>query len=109
MIERGGYKMEYMYAAMLLHKAGKDINEANLTKVLDAAGVKPDKAKITVITNALKGVDIKKVLSEAIVAPVAAAVSEAPKAEGTPKEEKPAAEEKEEETAAAAGLGALFG
>ncbi|RLI13743.1 50S ribosomal protein P1, partial [Candidatus Bathyarchaeota archaeon] len=34
--------MEYIYAAMLLHKAGKDINEENLTQVLTAAGINPD-------------------------------------------------------------------
>ena len=28
--------MEYIYAAMLLHKAGKEISEASLTQVLTA-------------------------------------------------------------------------
>ncbi|MBL7050740.1 50S ribosomal protein P1 [Candidatus Woesearchaeota archaeon] len=103
--------MEYMYAAMLLHKAGSEINEANLTKVLDAAGVKADKAKVTVVVNALKGVDVEKVLKEAVVAPVAAAP--AAEASGEAKsEEAPKAEEKKEEVneeQAAEGLGALFG
>ena len=99
--------MEYMYAAMLLHKAGTEINEANLTKVVEAAGVKTDKAKVTVVVNALKGVEIEKVLSEAIVAPVAAPVV----SNDAPKEEvkKAPKEEKKDDTAAAAGLGALFG
>jgi large subunit ribosomal protein L12 len=99
-------KMEYMYAAMLLHKAGNEINEANLSKVLESAGVKADKAKMTVVVNALKGVDIDKVIAEAVIAPVAAAVAEAPKAEAKESHHK---EEKKDETAAAAGLGALFG
>ena len=30
--------MEYIYAAMLLHKAGKEINEQHVKKILDAAG-----------------------------------------------------------------------
>ena len=38
--------MEYIYATMLLHKAGKKLNDANLEKVLSAAGVKVDKARI---------------------------------------------------------------
>ena len=32
--------MEYVYAALLLHNAGKDVNEENVTKLLKAAGVK---------------------------------------------------------------------
>ena len=32
--------MEYVYAAVLLHKAGKEINDAAIKKVLEAAGVK---------------------------------------------------------------------
>ena len=32
-------KMEYIYAAMLLHKAGKPINESNVKNVLTAAGM----------------------------------------------------------------------
>ena len=101
-----------MYAAMLLHKAGSEINEANLTKVLDAAGVKADKAKVTVVVNALKGVDVEKVLKEATVAPVAAAAPAAAEASGETKSEEPKAEEKKEEVneeQAAEGLGALFG
>ena len=101
-----------MYAAMLLHKAGTDINEANMTKVLEAAGVKVDKAKVTVVVNALTDVDIEKVLAEATVAPVAAAAP-APEGKGEPAKEEAKEEKKEEEekddTAAAAGLGSLFG
>jgi len=99
--------MEYMYAAMILHKAGTELNEANLTKVLESAGVKTDKAKVTVVVNALKGVDIEKVLAEATVAPVAVATSAAPVE--AKKEEAPKKEEKKDDGAAAAGLGALFG
>ena len=31
--------MEYIYAAMLIHKAGKKVDEATVKKVLEAAGV----------------------------------------------------------------------
>ena len=34
--------MEYVYAALLLHKAGKEINEENVNQILGAAGIKPD-------------------------------------------------------------------
>ena len=71
-----------MYAAMLLNKAGTDIDEKSLTKVLEAAGVKVDKAKVTVVVNALKGVDVEKVLKESTAAPVTAAPAAAPASSG---------------------------
>jgi large subunit ribosomal protein L12 len=103
--------MEYVYSAMLLHSAGKKITEENVKKVLTAAGVKADDAKIKALTASLDGVNIDEAIKTA-VAPVAAAAP-AP-AEGKPeekKEEKKKKEEKEEvsEEEAAAGLGALFG
>ena len=102
-----------MYAAMLLNKAGTDIDEKSLTKVLEAAGVKVDKAKVTVVVNALKGVDVEKVLKESTVAPVNAAPVAAPASSGEAAEQKTEEkkEEKEEvkEEQAAEGLGALFG
>lgn len=102
--------MEYIYSAMILHSAGKEINEANLKKVLTAAGVKPDEARIKALTAALEGVDIDEALSvqAAPIAPVAAApASEKPEEEK--KEEKKKEEKKVSEEEAAAGLGALFG
>jgi large subunit ribosomal protein L12 len=106
--------MEYIYSAMLLHSAGKEINEANVKKVLDAAGVKSDAGKIKALTASLDGVNIEETIKNAAV-PVAAApaASGAPaeKASGEKKEDKKKKEEKEEvsEEEAAAGLGALFG
>jgi large subunit ribosomal protein L12 len=103
-------KMEYLYAAMLLHKAGQDISEANLKKTLTAAGVKVDDARVKATVTALNDVDIEKVLAETtIAAPVASGA--APSSDAAPAEKK---EEKKEEAGAseeeaAAGLGALFG
>ncbi|MFH1399196.1 MAG: 50S ribosomal protein P1 [Candidatus Woesearchaeota archaeon] len=94
--------MEYVYAAMLLHKAGQPIEEVNLKKVLEAAGVKAEDSKIKTLVAALKGVDIEQAVKEA--APVAAA----PAAKAEVKAEKPE-EKKVSEDQAAAGLGALFG
>jgi len=105
--------MEYVYSAMLLHSAGKKITEENVKKVLTAAGVKADDAKIKALTASLEGVNIDEAIKTAAV-PVAAAPSGAAPAEEKPegkKEEKKKKEEKEEvsEEEAAAGLGALFG
>ena len=50
--------MEYIYSAMLLHSAGKKITDENIKKVLTAAGVKADDAKIKALTASLDGVNI---------------------------------------------------
>ncbi|MBI5872172.1 50S ribosomal protein P1 [archaeon] len=96
--------MEYVLSALLLHKLGKEINEANLKKVLESAGVKPDEAKVKALVAALEGVNIEEAIKQSAVmpAPVAAQASEQ-----TKKEEKK--EEKKPEVDASAGLGALFG
>ncbi len=97
--------MEYVYAAMLLHKAGQEINEENMKKVLEAANVKVDTAKVKALVASLEGVNIDEVVKNAQAAPVAASAGAAPekKEEKKKEEEKPSVEE------AAAGLGALFG
>ena len=97
--------MENIYAAMLLHKAGKQIDEASMEAVLKAAGTTADKALIRATVTALKDVDIDKVIKEAIAVPAAPAA--APTA--APAKKKEAEEEKKTEEEAAAGLGALFG
>ena len=100
--------MEYIYAALLLHKAGKDIKEDTVKKVLEAAGVAVDDSRVRALVAALEGVDIEDAIANA--APVAAAPAAgaaAPAAaEAAPAEEKK--EEKKPEEAAA-GLGSLFG
>lgn len=105
--------MEYIYSAMLLHKAGKEVNEANVKKVLDAAGVKADDARVKALIAALQGVNIEQAIEKASQAQVVAAPMTAP-ASGHAKaeeksEEKSPEEEKKNDEAAAAGLGALFG
>ena len=99
--------MEYVYAAMLLHKSGQKVDEASVKKVLEAAGVKSDASRIKALVASLDGVDIDEAVSKAAVAPVAAAPAASAPVEAA-KEEKPKEEEKAPEQAAA-GLGSLFG
>ena len=103
--------MEYIYGAMLLHSAGKKITEENIKKVLTAAGVKADDARIKALTASLEGVDIEEAIKTAAV-PVAAAPAQ-PAASGDEKKKEEKTEKKETEEVseeeAAAGLGALFG
>ncbi|MCK4589971.1 MAG: 50S ribosomal protein P1 [Nanoarchaeota archaeon] len=105
--------MEYIYAAMLLHKAGKEVNEDAVKKVLEAAGVAVDEARVKALVAALQGVNIEEAIKKAAVAPVAAAPAAEAAAGGEAKKEEKKGpspeEEKKKEEEAAAGLGALFG
>ncbi len=100
--------MEYIYAALLLHSAKKEINEENVKKVLEAAGVQADDARIKALVAALDGVNIDEAVSKAAMPVAAAAPAAAAPAAEEKKEEKKEDESKKAEEAAA-GLGALFG
>ncbi len=96
--------MEYIYAALLLHKLGKEINEKNVKSVVVAAGSESDESKIKSLVASLKGVDIASELENASL------VATAPAGHGAPSEEKKEEKPKEEKhEAAAEGLSALFG
>lgn len=104
--------MEYVYSALVLHAAGKEITEDAVSAVLKAAGIEPDTSRIKALTASLEGVDIDEAIATAVAAPAAApAAGAAPAADGgSPKEEEKEEEEEEvSEEEAAAGLGALFG
>ncbi|MCJ7763343.1 50S ribosomal protein P1 [Candidatus Bathyarchaeota archaeon] len=107
--------MEYVYAAMLLHKAGKEINEENISNVLTAAGVTVDAVRVKALVASLSEVNIEEAIKAApamMAAPAAAQAPTAPAAEAKPKEEekkKKGEEDKAKEEAALEGLGALFG
>ncbi len=97
--------MENLYAALLLHKLGKEINEENLKSVVAAAGVEIDESQIKSLVASLKGVDIDKELESASL--ISAAPQGVPSDEG--KEKKVEAPKEEKKEAAAEGLSALFG
>jgi large subunit ribosomal protein L12 len=97
--------MEYVYASLLLHAAKKDINEANITSILESAGLEANQAQAKSIVAALEGVNIEEAIKSAAL-PMASPAA-APAAKEANKEEKK--EEKEEKKEEVAGLGALFG
>jgi len=84
--------MEYVYAAMILHEAKKEITEANLNSVLKAAGVAVDEARIKALVSSLEGVDIEEAISSASMpvaqAPVAAPAAASDHKAGDSKERK---------------------
>ena len=101
--------MEYVYASMLLHKAGKKVDEASMTAVLKAAGVDADSARIKATVAALKNVNIDEVIKNAVVAAPSAPASAPAEAKPEAKKEEKKEDKGKSEEEAAAGLGALFG
>ncbi len=106
--------MEYIYAAMLLHSAGKEINEENLRSVLEASSVQVDEARLKALVAALEEVDIDEAIKQAAFAAAPAqaapAAAQAPAEEAAEEEKKEEEKEEEEsEEEALEGLGALFG
>ena len=102
--------MEYVYAALLLHKLKKEVNEANISSVVKASGTDVNEAQVKSLVAALADVNIDDAVKAAPVAVAAAApAADAPAAGGdAKKEEKPKADGKSEE-AAMEGLSSLFG
>ena len=105
--------MEYVYAALLLHKLKQDISEDNVKNVIKATGVNPDDVKVKSLVAAMSEVNIEDALKAAPIAAAAAPAAAAP-APGTSnagtaddKEDEKKDEKKEEE--ALEGLSSLFG
>lgn len=102
--------MEYVYAALLLHKAGKEITEENVKKVIEAAGIKADEARIKALITALEGVDIEEAINKATMIPTTTPTTTTSNEQQTETKQEPEEEEEEVSTEKAAeGLGALFG
>jgi len=101
--------VEYIYGALMLHAAGKEIDEKSLEKVLAAAGVEVDKPKIKSLISSLKNVNIGETLEKQVIAPSPMEAKEGKVEAKEGKKKKEEEEEEEEEEEAAAGLGALFG
>lgn len=99
--------MEYVYAALLLHKQQKEVNEANISSVVKASGAEVNDAQVKALVAALADINIEDAIKAAPVAVAAAAPAEAAAGE-TKKEEKPKDDGKTEE-AAMEGLSSLFG
>ena len=101
--------MEYVYAALLLHKLKQEITEDNVKNVIKATWATPDDVRIKALVAALSEVNIEEALkatpptASSVAPPITGGGSAAT---GAPKEEEKK-EKKEEE--ALEGLSALFG
>jgi len=117
--------MEYVYAALILNETGAEINEDNLTDVLDAAGVDVEESRVKALVAALEDVDINEAVEQAAAVPASTGASGAsseaapaddggddddeaddePEAEGGDDDD----EDEEDDEASGEGLGELFG
>jgi len=111
--------MEYVYAALILNESGEEINEDNLTAVLDAAGVDVEESRVKALVAALEDVDIEEAIETAAAVPAGGASAGGAAEGGAEEEAEEEAEEaeaeeedegeEEEEEASGEGLGDLFG
>jgi len=96
--------MELIYSALLLHSAKQKVDEGNVTKVLQAAGITPDEIKVKAIVAALENVNIDEAISKAAMPTAAPAEAKAEK-----KEEKKEEDIEKKAEQAVEGLAGLFG
>ena len=117
--------MEYVYAALILNETDEEINEDNLTEVLEAAGADVEDSRVKALVAALEDVDIEEAVDQAAAVPAggaggaggAAAGGAGGEADTEEADEEAAAEEADDEEAepdddeddAGEGLGELFG
>lgn len=113
--------MEYIYAALIVNETDGEINEDNITSVLEAAGADVEESRVKALIAALDDVDIEEAVDQAAAVPAGgasasaggAAEAEAEEAETEEaeetEEEEAEEEEEEEDEADGEGLGQLFG
>jgi len=103
--------MEYVYAALMLHKLKKDITEDGVTKIVKASGAEVNEGQVKALVASLADVNIEEAIKAApiAIAAPAAAGGDAPAAGGEEKKEKKAEDSGKKEEAAMEGLSSLFG
>ncbi|RDZ63294.1 50S ribosomal protein P1 [Haloferax sp. Atlit-12N] len=112
--------MEYVYAALILNESDEEVNEENITAVLEAAGVDVEESRVKALVAALEDVDIEEAIETAAAAPAPAAGGSAGgEVEAADDDDEEDAEEEaadeggddgdDDEEADGEGLGALFG
>jgi large subunit ribosomal protein L12 len=97
--------MEYVYAALMLHKLKKEITEENVTSIVKSSGAEVNEAKVKSLVASLADVNIEDAIKAAPVAVAAPAEG----GEGKKAEKKDEAAAGKSEEAAMEGLSSLFG
>ena len=103
--------MEYVYAALMLHKLQKDVTEENVTSVVKATGAEVNEAQVKALVASLADVNIEEAIKAAPVAAAPAAPAAEASAGGDDKKEekKPEPPSEKQEEQAMEGLASLFG
>ena len=102
--------MEYVYAALMLHKLQKDVTEENVTNIVKASGAEVNEAQVKALVASLADVNIEEAIKAAPVAVAAAApAAEAASGGDEKKEAKAEPPSEKQEEAAMEGLSSLFG
>ena len=61
--------MEYVYAALILHETDEEINEDNLTGILETAGADVEESRVKALVAALEDVDVEEAIESAAAVP----------------------------------------
>ena len=102
--------MEYVYAALMLHKLKKEITEENVTSIVKSSGAEVNEAKVKSLVASLDDVNIEDAIKAAPVAAAAApAAGPAEGGEAKKEEKKDEAASGKSEEQAMEGLSSLFG
>ena len=103
--------MEYVYAALMLHKLQKEVTEENVTSVVKATGAEVNEAQVKALVASLADVNIEEAIKAAPVAVAAApaAAADAPEGKDEKKEAKSEPPSEKQEEQAMEGLASLFG
>ena len=102
--------MEYVYAALMLHKLQKEVTEENVTSVVKATGAEVNEAQVKALVASLADVNIEEAIKAAPVAVAAApTAADAPAGEDKKKEAKAEPPSEKQEEQAMEGLASLFG
>ena len=114
--------MEYVYAALILNESGEELNEDNITGVLEAAGVDVEESRVKALVAALEDVDVEEAIETAAAVPAGGAggaaaggaaeetdEEEAEEADEADADEEEAADDEDDGGDGGEGLGELFG
>lgn len=96
------------YAAIILAEGGKDVNEENIKKLMDAAGIVTDPFVLSAFSKSVGVLNVKEMVNDFGSAPVGGAAPAAAAAGGAPAAAAVVEEEEEEEQSSVAA-GGMFG